>query len=148
MVQLELFPSSPSPGSNSADFDYTVRKSKRAKHVSIKISVDGNVEVVVPPAYNCKKIPTLIKKRRGWILKNRERLLQERQDTGADWQVSQPERLELRWLAPFTQADPHEVWSICYEAHPGPTLCIPLPNNGLKVRGNVEHFPTCHQVLC
>lgn len=146
MVQLELFP--PSHSAKAIDFDYTVRKSKRAKHVSIKIAVDGSVEVVVPPTYNCNKIPSLIKKRRSWILKNRERLLQEHQDTPADWQVNQPEKLALRWQAPLAQATPHEVWKISYETHPGPTLCIPLPGNSLKVRGNVDHYPTCHQVLC
>ena len=54
MVQLELFP--PTASSPATDFDYTVRKSKRAKHVSIKISVDGTVEVVVPPTFNRKKL--------------------------------------------------------------------------------------------
>ncbi|MBT9312963.1 M48 family metallopeptidase [Leptothoe kymatousa] len=146
MAQLELFPPSEPP--SSEHIDYTVRKSKRAKHVSIKITVDGNVEVVVPPTYNCNKIPTLIKKRRGWILKNRERLSKERQDTVTDWQMRQPEKLELRWLADLEQTDAHEVWHISYEASPGPTLCIPMPGNQLKIRGQVESFAICNQVLC
>ena len=146
MEQLELFPP-PVQSSSETDFDYTVRKSKRAKHVSIKIEVDGRVEVVVPPRYNCRKLPALIAKRRDWILKNRARLLQEHQDTANDWQKSQPEKVELRWQASVGQAAPHETWHVSYEVAHGPTLCIPLPGHGLKVRGNVEHVPTCHQVL-
>ena len=102
MAQLELFP----PSALLDDFDYTVRKSKRAKHVSIKIAVDGSVEVVVPPSYNCKKLPGLIAKRRDWIIKNRIRLLKEHQDTATDWQMSKPDKLELRWQAPLTQPIP------------------------------------------
>ncbi|MEO1508274.1 MAG: SprT family zinc-dependent metalloprotease [Cyanobacteria bacterium J06633_23] len=147
MAQLELFPPA-EPAPSSTHFDYTVRKSQRAKHVSIKISVDGSVEVVVPPKYNCKKLPGLIAKRRDWILKNRARLLNEQQDTATDWQTSQPKKLELRWQAPLAQANPSELWQVTYEADPGPTLCIPLPGQRLKVRGNVDHAPTCNQVLC
>ena len=147
MVQLELFP--PTASSPATDFDYTVRKSKRAKHVSIKISVDGAVEVVVPPTFNRNKLPGLLAKRRDWILKNRARLLSERQETTADWHTSsQPKKLELRWQAPLAQDVPSETWKISYEADPGPTLCIPLPGHGLKVRGNVDHVSTCNQVLC
>ncbi len=53
MSQLELFSDEPSSASPS-DFSqgdlppYKVRESNRAKHVSIKISVEGEVEVVVP----------------------------------------------------------------------------------------------------
>ena len=111
MAQLELFPPA-EPAPSSTHFDYTVRKSQRAKHVSIKISVDGSVEVVVPPRYNCKKLPGLIAKRRDWILKNRARLLSEQQDTATDWQTSQPAKLELRWQAPLAQANPSELWQI------------------------------------
>lgn len=146
MVQLELFP--PSHPSQSTDFNYTVRKSKRAKHVSIKVAVDGSVEVVVPPTYNRNKLPGLIAKRRDWILKTRTRLLNERKDTVQDWQTSQPEKLELRWQTPVVQSKAGEVWQVSYEADIGPTLCIPLPGHGLKVRGNIDHTSTCNQVLC
>ncbi len=145
MVQLELFPPS-APLSN--EFDYTVRQSKRAKHVSIKIAVDGSVEVVVPPRYNCNKLPELIAKRRDWILKNRAQLLSEHRDTANDWQTIKPEKLELRWQAPLAQTDPSEIWQVSYEADQGPTLCIPLPGHGLKVRGHVDQVSICNQVLC
>ncbi|MEM9486154.1 MAG: SprT family zinc-dependent metalloprotease [Cyanobacteria bacterium P01_F01_bin.116] len=146
MVQLELFP--PSQPSKSTDFDYTVRKSKRAKHVSIKIAVDGAVEVVIPPTYNRNKLPGLIAKRRDWILKTRAKLLNERQDTVQDWHSNQPEKLELRWQTPVAKSGAGEVWQVSYEAEPGPTLCIPIPGHGLKIRGNVDHIPACNQVLC
>ncbi|NEP61943.1 MAG: M48 family metallopeptidase [Symploca sp. SIO2G7] len=146
MAQLELFSSS--PPSESTDFNYAVRQSKRAKHVSIKIAVDGTVEVVVPLAYNRNKLPGLIAKRRDWILKNRARLLSERQGTVTDWQTSQPKQLELRWQTPLAQTEPKEVWQISYEGDPGPTLCIPMAGYRLKVRGNIEHVPACNQVLC
>ena len=147
MAQLELF-SNPEPTQSATDFDYTVRISKRAKHVSIKIEVDGRVEIVVTPTYNSKKLPGLIAKRRNWILKSRARLLNEHHDTVTDWQTNQPKKLELRWQTPVNQADPNETWRISYEADQGPTLCIPLPGQTLKVRGHIDHPSTCNQVLC
>ena len=146
MKQLELFSSSGS--SETINFDYTVRRSKRAKHVSIKIAVDGSVEVVVPLTYNRSKLPSLLAKRRDWILKNRARLLSEHRDTVADWQTSKPEKLELRWQTSVAESIHSELWHVHYEADAGPTLCIPMADHTLKVRGNVAHTPTCNQVLC
>lgn len=151
MVQLDLFPSSAQSQlipSQSPDVDYTIRISKRAKRVSIQIALDGSVEVVVPPAYDRTKVPRLVAKRRDWILKNRARLSSERLDTSTDWQKSLPDKLELRWQTSLTQATPSEVWQISYELDSGPTLCIPVPEHGLIVRGKVDQVPACRQVLC
>ena len=48
---------------------YRVRESRRAKNVSLKIDVTGEVEVVVPPGYDQGRIPDLVRQRQGWILK-------------------------------------------------------------------------------
>lgn len=84
--------------STTADLPtYQVRTSDRAKHVSIKISVAGEVEVVVPPKFDPAKLPGILEKRRAWILKTRSRLLTQAQSTAADWQVEKPETVTFRW---------------------------------------------------
>lgn len=37
--------------------DYRIRESKRARHVSIKVHLTGDIEVVVPPALIATRCP-------------------------------------------------------------------------------------------
>ena len=92
MSQLELF--SPSANDSEQPFAdplsqplnsppampaYEVRESRRAKHVSIKISVEGKVEVVIPPHFERSKLPDILARRREWNVKPRSRRLESRQ---------------------------------------------------------------------
>ncbi|MEO0396928.1 MAG: SprT family zinc-dependent metalloprotease [Cyanobacteria bacterium P01_A01_bin.137] len=139
MTQLELFPnSSPANVSNSALPDYQVRESSRAKRVSLRISVEGDVEVVIPPKFDRSQIPALIEKRRDWIIKNRAKLLTTR--TVDNWREDKPDTIELR--------SQQETWQVVYEktADPG-AICLPVPGKKLKVRGDVDSIPICQAVL-
>ena len=73
-----------------------VRESGRAKHVSIKISVVGEVEVVVPVGFDRAQLPELLEKRRDWIEKTRSRLINAAADTPEDWLVKKPETVSFR----------------------------------------------------
>ncbi|MEL6138866.1 MAG: SprT family zinc-dependent metalloprotease [Cyanobacteria bacterium J06626_23] len=130
MNQLELFPPDMPP--------YKVRESQRAKRVSIKISVEGEVEVVVPPKFDRSQLDTLIERRRDWIVQTRSQLLETR--TVKNWQEEKPETVELRSSA--------ETWQVVYEktADSG-AICLPIPGKKLKVRGDVDSVPTCQAVL-
>jgi predicted metal-dependent hydrolase len=145
MDQLELFPNRPVELPS-----YTVRESDRAKHVSIKISVQGEVEIVVPRQFDCSQIPRIVEKRRDWIARTRTRLLNEQQAAAPDWATQRPNTIELRWQMAWAEAQPEiqpETWHIEYEAVAGPTICIPTPGKRLKVRGQTDHLLTCQQVL-
>ena len=139
MHQLELFPS-PNPASPSTPElpDYQVRESQRAKRVSLRISVEGEVEVVVPPRYDHSQIPALIEQRRDWIIKTRAKLLTTRKPD--NWQDEKPNTVELRARK--------ETWQVVYEktADPG-AICLPTPRKKLKVRGNVDNVAICQAVL-
>ncbi|MGC1527778.1 MAG: SprT family zinc-dependent metalloprotease [Phormidesmis sp.] len=76
---------------------YRVRESSRAKHVSIRVSVDGEVEIVVPPRFDRDRIPDIVARRQNWIEKTRTRLLSDRAQVPKDWQVEKPDTLLLRW---------------------------------------------------
>ncbi|MEM9151555.1 MAG: M48 family metallopeptidase [Cyanobacteria bacterium P01_F01_bin.3] len=76
---------------------YKIRESKRAKHVSIKISVEGEVEVVVPTRFERSRLPDILEKRQEWIEKTRAKLLRDRANTPEDWQVEQPDMVVFRW---------------------------------------------------
>ena len=144
MAQLELFSGNSGPPGLP---DYTIRESKRAKHVSIKVSVQGLVEVVVPPGFDQRKVPELIEKRRDWILKTCDRISDQQQDTTENWENQRPETIELRHFHRYGSEQPPETWQVQYKAGKGPTICIPTPGKVLKVKGQVNHLPTCQSVL-
>ncbi|NJM96126.1 MAG: M48 family metallopeptidase [Phormidesmis sp. RL_2_1] len=161
MSQLELFQNSDQSPTAAAPLpDYRVRMSHRAKHVSIKISLAGEVEVVVPPGFDHAQLPAILEKRRSWIVKTRSRLLNDAAATPQDWQIKKPDTIIFRWQSD-TIGHPEstsinqaadadlEIWSVRYE--PGDqgnkTLCIPSLGNRLTLQGNTEHLPNCQAVL-
>ncbi|MEO1636808.1 MAG: SprT family zinc-dependent metalloprotease [Cyanobacteria bacterium J06631_9] len=172
MPQLELFPSTgPSKKSVSkkklskkgfapetsavepALPPYSVRESARAKHVSIKISVVGEVEIVVPPQFDHAKLPDILERRRAWINKTRSRLLRDRAQTSEDWQIEKPETIHFRYHSDDidernTDAKEIESWSVTYQQTSGnKTLCVPGLNRHLTLSGNTDNLQTCQAVL-
>jgi predicted metal-dependent hydrolase len=181
MSQLELFSIEstaiqPEGQGSQPAFDLSlcrIRESKRAKHVSIKISVQGEVEVVVPSNFDRARLPELLEKRRGWIEKTRSQLNTTAKDTSEQWAVEKPDTIVLRWRSTrlgdlrqskvsahdsagkgFGQAfikSPDkdlETWTVTYQAgEENQTLCIPGLDGRLIVRGNVEPAAACQAVL-
>ncbi|MBE9080188.1 M48 family metallopeptidase [Romeria aff. gracilis LEGE 07310] len=127
--------------------DYRVRESSRAKRVTLKVSVEGKVEVVVPQGYDLDDIPSLIASRWDWIARSRQKLRADRAKTSDAWQAERPSAIELRWQNSDPKAAP-ERWPISYEARPMDNVrLIPKPDDSLELIGNIDHLPTCHAVL-
>jgi len=157
--QLELFPdtskdvplSQATQAIESAQLpEYRIRESKRAKHVSIKISVEGDVEVVVPFKFDRSQLPDILERRRLWILKTRSRLISAAEDTVEDWQAEKPEKIIFRWQADDASnaATGTESWSVRYQPTAGRQItCVPSLNNQLAVKGNTDSADLCHSVL-
>ncbi|MGB3766114.1 MAG: SprT family zinc-dependent metalloprotease [Phormidesmis sp.] len=126
-----------------------VRESGRAKHVSIKISVVGEVEVVVPVGFDRAQLPELLEKRRDWIEKTRSRLINAAADTPEDWRVKKPETVSFRWQSDeLAETAENEVWQIEYlKGQRDRTQCIPFADNRLTIKGNIENIPACQAVL-
>lgn len=124
---------------------YRVRESSRAKHVSIKISHLGDVEVVVPTGFDQRQIPDIIRKRQDWIAKTTQRLVAERQSlspNGLELPSEQilPEVLSLRSLA--------EKWQIDYEATSSNHILVTkAAASRLLLRGAIDQPPLCHRAL-
>ncbi len=170
MSQLELFSDelssvSPSDFSQGDLPPYKVRESNRAKHVSIKISVEGEVEVVVPLRFDRAKLPEILERRRSWVLQTRSRLLKDRIKTVDNWQIEKPEKIVFRWRSSdldegldsrksnkkgfgSQDGDQLETWTVRYVRSPGNrTTCIPEANNRLIVTGNIDALNACQGVL-
>ncbi len=115
--QLTLFPiadhQAPLP-------DYQVRESVRARHVSLKISFQGQVEVVVPPGFDPKEIPDILERRRSWITRTLKRIEHQRQALPPEHLEARPTTLELRSRS--------ETWAVDYA--PSPQGSVTLTQSG------------------
>ncbi|HEY9879751.1 MAG TPA: YgjP-like metallopeptidase domain-containing protein, partial [Leptolyngbyaceae cyanobacterium] len=100
--QLELFDSGPKALPN-----YQVRESARARHVSIKISLQGAVEVVVPTGFDAQRVPEIVQRRREWILKTVQRLQSEQTLLEPAHFEQKPSLIEVR--------SRDETWQILYQ---------------------------------
>jgi len=67
--QLGLFSDSEEPGESSG---FSVRESKRARRLSIKVFPRGRVEVVVPRRTRARDVQAFVDEHRDWIAKSRE----------------------------------------------------------------------------
>lgn len=122
---------------------YRVRESLRAKHVSIKISHLGEVEVVVPVGFDHRQIPVILQKREDWISRTTQRIVAERQSisTPSGSPLGElPETLGLQSLP--------EKWQIQYELTGNSQIVLTtLAQHRLAIKGAVDHPHLCHQVL-
>lgn len=141
---------------------YRIRESGRAKHVSIRVSHLGEVEIVVPRGFDRRQIPEIIKKRQGWITKTMQRIVAERQAAPDSSSAEQmPSLISLQALP--------EQWELHYEqtaaAHitgvhitvakslprsarqPAADQPAAHPAHHLVLRGTVDHPQVCQQVL-
>lgn len=124
---------------------YRVRESARAKHVSIRISHLGEVEIVVPTGFDRKQIPDIIKKRQDWIAKTTQRIVAERQaapshQTPSDTAGQLPKLINLQALP--------EQWQIHYELTAANHVVASKSGaQRLAVRGAVHYPLLCQRVL-
>jgi predicted metal-dependent hydrolase len=120
--------------------NYQVRESARARHVSLKVSYQGTLEVVVPSGFNQQEIPQILEQRRSWIVKTLRRIETQRDALPDSHTSEQPLTLELR--------SRQETWHLHYEVVPGSPIALtqsqPLE---LTLRGHTQDTPTCHDLL-
>jgi hypothetical protein len=125
---------------STAPQNYHVRVSHRAKHVSIRVSHLGEVEVVVPHGFDQSQIPQILENRQDWILKTTRRVKAERQSYSLESVGNLPEQIVLRSLS--------EDWSITYLNYPSSEVLVSTNNfNHLTVSGQTDHLELCRQGL-
>ncbi len=120
--------------------EYQVRESSRARHVSLRVSYQGALEVVVPAGFDREEIPAILERRRGWITKTLKRIQHQRQTLPQEHTAEKPTQLALLACG--------EVWKLRYSSDRGTPLSLvqtqPLE---LTLRGNEAAIETCHALL-
>lgn len=120
---------------------YQVRVSSRAKHVSIRVSNLGEVEVVLPRGFDRQRLPEILEKRKDWIEKTINRVITERQRYASSAAEVLPSTILLRAIA--------EEWRVSYQPSPDSYITTRMPQPlHLLLSGAVAEPEHCRQVLC
>jgi predicted metal-dependent hydrolase len=120
---------------------YHIRESRRAKHVSIKVSTWGEVEVVVPCGFSADKLAGILVQREEWIRQTKSRIQTEREAIAHDTCSAYPTEISLRAIG--------ETWAVSYlETNDSQVLLdVDLENHYLKLAGGIQHTQLCQQLL-
>lgn len=115
---------------------HSVRRSVRARSVSIKISARRGLEVVLPRRCRLEAVEQILNEKRAWIEKNAGILLQFKQSGD---QVVLPGQIHL--------ASCHEHWKVNYLFSPVKTQLILRPNYELTILGNIDDQALCMNLI-
>lgn len=118
---------------------YTVRVSSRAKHVHLKLSWQGELEVVVPRGYSRRHIPKIIAAKSAWLERARARMHQQLSALPCEFFEQRPARAHLQALS--------RIYQVHYEPVSGTRITIDEGGHALRVRGPVEDAVACAQAL-
>lgn len=88
---------------------YTIRESPKAKHVSLKMTVTGDLEVIVPIGFDRDRVPAIIQKKHRWIERVRRRMETQQQAVGQPAQAELPDAIDLQaiqqhWKVEYSRA--------------------------------------------
>jgi predicted metal-dependent hydrolase len=120
--------------------EYIVRESPKAKHVSLKMSIKGNLEVIIPKGFDQKRIPEILQQKQSWIERVTQRMVTQQALAGVDVAADRPERIALQAIA--------ENWHVEYSSTQ--ELGIRFKEQAdykLVLQGNTAHADSCKAIL-
>jgi predicted metal-dependent hydrolase len=120
--------------------EYIVRESHKAKHVSLKMSVKGNLEVIIPKGFDQKRIPEILQQQQSWIERVTRRMVTQQALAGVDVVADRPERIALPAIAENWQVEyfPTQALGLRAKEQSGSTLLL---------QGDISNLDHCKAVL-
>lgn len=119
---------------------YTVRESPKAKHLSLKVSIAGSLEIVVPQGYDRTAIPAILQRKQRWINRVTQQIETQQALVGLEPSDKLPERLSLRAIA--------QDWQVVYCPTQLPGVrAIKQTGSKLTLCGQVADQNACQSVL-
>ncbi len=120
--------------------DYTIRESPKAKHVSLKMSIKGDLEVIIPKGFDKKRIPEILRSKQRWIERVTRRMVDQQALAGSDVSADRPRRISLQAIG--------EVWKVEYRPTRQPGIRISEQANfKLVLQGDTENADLCRAAL-
>jgi hypothetical protein len=119
---------------------HTIRESRRARGITIRITPRGEVVVVVPRRCDRSKIPALLQEKRGWMEGHLERIREERGIIGPHHYDILPAQIELTAIG--------ESWTVEY-SESGAASVSSREKDGrvLSLTGNIHDKAACKAAL-
>ncbi|HEY9884650.1 MAG TPA: SprT family zinc-dependent metalloprotease [Thermosynechococcaceae cyanobacterium] len=119
---------------------YTVRESPKAKHLSLKISVAGSLEVVVPKGYDRTTIPAILELKQRWIDRVTQQIETRHALIGLDRSDQLPQHLCLQAIA--------QTWQVDYCPTPLPRVrAVEQSDSKLTLFGQITDQTACKSAL-
>lgn len=121
-------------------FDYQIRESARAKYMSLRVTVDRGLEVVIPRGFDRRLIPTFLRDKSAWV----------------EAALSKVQQVRQRRMAEPKQALPTDIvfpacerkWSVQYVHKRTNSIRLTDDRNGcLLMSGPVDDLAACYSVL-
>lgn len=119
---------------------YSLRESRRAKSVIIRVLPGERVEVVVPLRFDRQQLPAILARRQPWILKTLARLQAERLAAQDGTQDTCPNAIHLRAI--------DHRWQVHYHPSAAPSVTLQIEGDrDLILTGPVDHVLACQTIL-
>ncbi len=119
---------------------YSIRESKRAKYVSLKVSSGGALEVVIPAGFDRTTIPKIVATKQDWINRVQQKLAQQQSERDESLTGPFPQRIELAAL--------NQIWQVDYCPTSIPVIMPSVyPHQQLRLLGPVENWGLCQAEL-
>lgn len=127
---------------------YTVRTSPRARRVTLRVTPEQGVVVVVPPRFDLARVPAIVRANAKWIVRATERV-----GCTPVPRAALPRALPARIVLPAVG----EEWSVCYVATEAAVVRVTetaatgkgaeVDGGTLTLRGAVEDDAACRAAL-
>ncbi|MBC7822316.1 MAG: M48 family metallopeptidase [Candidatus Parcubacteria bacterium] len=119
---------------------YRVRESLKAKHVSLRMTVQGGLEVIVPKGFDQSRIPEILHTKQSWIAKTTDRLEEQRQQLSLEASHELPDRLQLRAI--------DQRWQVEYQPTQSNRVTLTEKDKSrLILRGCTQNEDACKSLL-
>lgn len=117
--------------------EYTIKRSKRARRMSIKIEDVHGLQIVLPMRMSEKHVLPFIEHSREWIEKHLPIALANPHNEKIR---ELPDSLPLRAI--------NEIWAVDYVKTAGPVRIISRPHEELVVMGDIDNRADCREKIC
>lgn len=120
--------------------DYSVRRSRRARHVWLRLAGSDELVVTVPQRFDVRRVPGIIESNREWIRRTVERLASRRSPEAAPVAVSLPRCISLSAAG--------RDWAVEYrETNSRRVAVVERTGSCLLVSGAVSDHEACRRAL-
>lgn len=121
-------------------FHYQVRESDRAKYMSLRVTVERGLEVVVPRGFNRTLIATFLREKHEWVQSALDKVAKARERRSVEPVKSLPNEIQLPAVG--------RTWEVTYVPKRSRRISLIDDGNGhLEISGPVQDIEACDLVL-